>query len=108
MAVTGNEYSKMADQASPPSHKALNTLKAFLIGGLICVIGQGLNSLYLMAHLSEDQAKTTVSVTLIAITALLTAFGVFDKIARHAGAGTIVPITGFATVSYTHLTLPTN
>ena len=96
MAVTGNEYSKMADQASPPSHKALNTLKAFLIGGLICVIGQGLNSLYLMAHLSEDQAKTTVSVTLIAITALLTAFGVFDKIARHAGAGTIVPITGFA------------
>ena len=49
-----------------------------------------------MAHLSEDQAKTTVSVTLIAITALLTAFGVFDKIARHAGAGTIVPITGFA------------
>ena len=96
MAVTGNEYSKMADQASPPSHKVLNTLKAFLIGGLICVIGQGLNSLYLMAHLSEDQAKTTVSVTLIAITALLTAFGVFDKIARHAGAGTIVPITGFA------------
>ena len=91
MAVTGNEYSKMADQASPPSHKALNTLKAFLIGGLICVIGQGLNSLYLMAHLSEDQAKTTVSVTLIAITALLTAFGVFDT-----GAGTIVPITGFA------------
>ena len=60
------------------------------------MIGQGLNSLYLMAHLSEDQAKTTVSVTLIAITALLTAFGVFDKIARHAGAGTIVPITGFA------------
>ena len=96
MAVTGNEYSKMADQASPPSHKALNTLKAFLIGGLICVIGQGLNSLYLMAHLSEDQAKTTVSVTLIALTAILTAFGVFDKIARHAGAGTIVPITGFA------------
>ena len=89
MAVTGNEYSKMADQASPPSHKALNTLKAFLIGGLICVIGQGLNSLYLMAHLSEDQAKTTVSVTLIAITALLTAFGVFDKIAGMRG---LVPL----------------
>lgn len=96
MAVTGNEYSKMADQASPPSHKVANMLKAFLIGGLICVIGQVLNSLYLMAHLSEDQAKTTVSITLIAITAVLTAFGVFDKIARHAGAGTIVPITGFA------------
>ena len=96
MPITGKEYDKMAQQASPPSHTALNCLKAFLIGGLICTIGEGFYQLYLYAGLDDKQARAGVTVTLIAITAVLTALGVFDKIARHAGAGTIVPITGFA------------
>lgn len=96
MPITGKEYDKMAQKASPPSHTALNCLKAFLFGGLICTIGEGFYQLYLYAGLDDKQARAGVTVTLIALTAILTALGVFDKIARHAGAGTIVPITGFA------------
>ena len=96
MPITGKEYDKMAQKASPPSRTALNCLKAFLIGGLICAIGEGFYQLYLYAGLDDKQARSAVTVTLIALTAILTAIGVFDKIARHAGAGTIVPITGFA------------
>ena len=73
-----------------------NCVKAFLIGGAICTIGQVLYNLYTLLKLDEQQAKTLVSVTLIFIGILLTALGVYDKIARHAGAGTLVPITGFA------------
>lgn len=96
MSTTGKEYNEMTKKASPPSPKVLDILKAFLIGGLICTLGQVLNSLYTMAHLSETEVKAAVPVTLIALTAILTGLGVFDKIAKHAGAGTIVPITGFA------------
>ena len=86
----------MAKKASPPSPKLKNGLKAFLFGGLICLIGQGLFNLYTFWGLSEDNARICVSVTLIVLTAILTGIGVFDKIAKHAGAGTVVPITGFA------------
>ena len=86
----------MAEKASPPSPKFKNALKAFFFGGLICMIGQGLFNLYSFWGLSEDNAKICVSVTLIILTAILTGVGVFDKIAKHAGAGTVVPITGFA------------
>lgn len=96
MSTTGKEYNEMTKKASPPSPKVLDILKAFLIGGLICTLGQALNSLYTMAHLSEIEVKAAVPATLIALTAILTGIGVFDKIAKHAGAGTIVPITGFA------------
>lgn len=96
MSTTGKEYNEMTKKASPPSPKILDILKAFLIGGLICTLGQALNSLYTMAHLSEIEVKAAVPATLIALTAILTGIGVFDKIAKHAGAGTIVPITGFA------------
>lgn len=96
MAVTGKEYSDMADKASPPSPKFRNILKAFLIGGLICTFGELLNTFYNSLGLTENEVKAAVPVTLIVITAVLTALGIFDKIARHAGAGTIVPITGFA------------
>lgn len=96
MSTTGKEYNEMTKKASPPSPKVLDILKAFLIGGLICTLGQVLNSLYTMAHLSETEVKAAVPVTLIALTAILTGLGVFDKIAKHAGAGTVVPITGFA------------
>ncbi len=96
MSVSDKEYGKMAKKASPPSPKGLNIIKAFAIGGLICALGEGLFELYTRLGLSEDSVKALVSITLIVLTALLTAFGVFDKIAKHAGAGTIVPITGFA------------
>lgn len=96
MSVTNNEYDKMAKKASPPSHKFTNALKAFLFGGTICAFGQLLNYLFERAGFSEDYVKAMTPSVLIIITAVLTGIGVFDKIAKHAGAGTIVPITGFA------------
>lgn len=86
----------MTKKASPNSPKLKNSICAFLIGGLICCFGQGLLNLYIAAGLKEDDAKTLVSVTLIFLTAVLTALHLFDKIAKVAGAGTLVPITGFA------------
>ena len=96
MSTTGQEYSDMAKKASPKSPKLTNCLKAFLIGGFICFIGQVLMYLFQKAGFNEQETKTLTSVVLIVLTAILTGIGVFDKIAKHAGAGTIVPITGFA------------
>ena len=96
MAIPEKEYDKMAKRASPPSPKAVNAIKAFLIGGGICMLGEGLSVLYTQLGLDKKDADLLVPVTLIALTAVQTAFGVFDSIAKHAGAGTIVPITGFA------------
>lgn len=96
MAISKKEYEKMAQKASPPSPKALNLIKAFLIGGLICAFGEGLYELFLRLGINEEGVKALVPITLIGLTALLTALGVFDNIALHAGAGTVVPITGFA------------
>lgn len=96
MSTTGKEYDEMTKKVSPPSPKVMDIVKAFLIGGLICLIGQALNALYTMAGLSEKEVKAAVPITLIVLTAILTGIGVFDKIAKHAGAGTVVPITGFA------------
>lgn len=90
------EYQKKVSAVMPPSPKIKNTVKAYLFGGSICVIGQCLNMLYTYLGASKDNASVFVAITLVAISAILTGFGVFDKIARHAGAGTIVPITGFA------------
>ncbi len=96
MSTTDKEYDKMAKKASPNSPKITNGLKAFLIGGLICAFGQLLNYLFKKMGLNEEEVKALTPATLIVITAILTGIGVFDKIAKHAGAGTIVPITGFA------------
>ena len=73
-----------------------NMVWAFLVGGSVCAFGQLLSAFYRSRGLDQEQAGTAVSVTLIAITALLTGLGVFDDIAKRAGAGTLVPITGFA------------
>ena len=81
---------------SPGSSLFKNSLLAFLFGGLICVIGQLLLSLYSYLGADEKTAGILVTVTLIFIAAMLTALGIFDKIARHAGAGTLVPVTGFS------------
>lgn len=96
MSTTGKEYDKMAKKASPNSPVFLNCLKAFLIGGLICLFGQVLNYLFKKAGFNDEYVKAMTPSVLIILTAILTGIGIFDKIAKHAGAGTIVPITGFA------------
>ena len=93
--VTPKEYSRIVQRSSPKSNTAVNCAKAFFIGGAICTVGQGLFELYRLC-LPDEAARTLTSVSMIFLGALLTALGVYDKIARHAGAGTLVPITGFA------------
>ncbi|MBQ5824976.1 MAG: SpoVA/SpoVAEb family sporulation membrane protein, partial [Clostridia bacterium] len=89
-------YKKLVHEAVPKSPKVKNTLLAYLFGGGICTLGQVLRNIYIYLGADKDTASTLVAVSLIALAAVLTAAGVFDKIARFAGAGTIVPITGFA------------
>lgn len=97
MSVSKKEYAKMTEKASPPSPSYLNYPKAFLVGGLICCLGQGLTNFYKDVIGKEIiEARACTSITLIGITAVLTALGWFSYIAKHAGAGTVVPITGFA------------
>ena len=86
----------MTEKASPPSPKLKNFFLAYLVGGLICVIGQLLNELYTYLGLQEKVVKMLVPVTLIALASLLTGLRLFEKLAKHAGAGTLVPITGFS------------
>ena len=90
------EYNEYVEKRAKKSPIIKNCIFAFLIGGLICTLGQGFFHLYTYLGMNELDARTLVCVTLIFIACLLTAFGVFDKIAKHAGAGTLVPITGFA------------
>lgn len=94
--ISSKEYNKIVTKNSPKSKLFVNCIKAFLIGGAICTIGQGFTDLYAMLGAAEKDSKTLCSVTLIFIGILLTAIGVYDKIAKHGGAGTLVPITGFA------------
>lgn len=94
--ISSKEYNKIVTKNSPKSKLFVNCIKAFLIGGAICTIGQGFTDFYAMLGAAEKDSKTLCSVTLIFIGILLTAIGVYDKIAKHGGAGTLVPITGFA------------
>lgn len=96
MNISKQEYAKMADKASPPSKKTKDFILAFLIGGIICTIGQLLRELFTYLELPEQVISASVPVCLILMAALLTGLGIFEKIAKHAGAGTLVPITGFA------------
>lgn len=89
-------YSRMVDKVSPPSPKAKDFVCAFLIGGIICTIGQLLRELFFSLGFNEELTAMSVTVTIIFVAALLTGLQLFEKIARHAGAGTLVPITGFA------------
>ena len=90
-----NEYLRLIAEISPKSHKIKDFVAAFTVGGTICALGELLFHLYSISY-EEAESRTLVSVTLIFLTALLTGIGVFDKIAKLAGAGTLVPITGFA------------
>lgn len=96
MNVSQKQYNKMNKDASRKSKSWVDIPLAFLIGGLICTIGQLLLEGYKKAGLNEKNAALLVSVTLIFLSALLTGLKLYEKIAKHGGAGTLVPITGFA------------
>jgi len=94
--MTEREYGKLVQSMEPKSPIWKDCLNAFWIGGLICTVGQLIMNGYLMLGLDKTDAGTAMSMTLVAISALLTGLSLYDNIAKHAGAGTLVPITGFA------------
>lgn len=96
MSISNSDYSKMTDKASPNSPKLANCIRAFIFGGGICVFAQGLNEIFIRFGLNEEQVKLITPSVIIIITAILTGIGIYDKIARYAGAGCTVPISGFA------------
>lgn len=96
MDMTNQEYGQYVNSKSKPSPLWKNLIWAFLVGGIICTAGQGLLNLFKYLGMNESGAATAVSVTLIFLAALFTGLGLFDKLAKRAGAGTLVPITGFA------------
>ena len=96
MSISNGEYSRMTKKASPPTNKIKNGILAFVTGGLICALGEGIGMLYAYFGMGQDDIKLMIPATLIVLASTLTALGVFDKIAYYAGAGTVVPITGFA------------
>ena len=96
MKLSKEEYARRADQLAPKSPSWRTVPMAFVVGGSICALGQMLRLLYESAGLDKQDAGTAVSITLVGVGVLLTGLGWFEKIARFAGAGTLVPITGFA------------
>lgn len=89
-------YGEYVKRVTPKHSTIKNVVRAFVVGGLVCVLGQVLMAVYKNAGLDKETAGLYETLTLIALSALLTGFGVFSKIAKYAGAGVIVPITGFA------------
>lgn len=96
MALTNREYDDLNKRISPNSKSYINIPMAFVVGGLICTLGQVLITVYTDMGMEKDIAAGACSVTLVFLSALLTGLNVYDNIAKHAGAGTLVPITGFA------------
>ena len=96
MKITQRQYAAMQQRTLPSSHSLVNITTAFAVGGSICAIGQLLLGGFLRMGLSQETASAWVSVTLIVCSAVLTGLGLYERLARHAGAGTLVPITGFA------------
>ena len=94
--MTDKEYQALVEEMSPKSPIWKDCLGAFVIGGLICTLGQVFLNFYSKWGLDKDAAGTAASMTLVALSALLTGLSLYDNIAKHAGAGTLVPITGFA------------
>ena len=90
-------YSWLTEQLSPPSPLGSGLFQAFWVGGLICALGQGISDIGIhLLDMTVRDASTLASISLVFLTALLTGIGVFDKIGKYAGAGSFVPITGFA------------
>ena len=90
------QYNEMVKAASPPSTTVTNCIKAFLVGGTICAIGQVIQDILLRTGLTRDNASLLTASILIALAILLTLLGAYNKLGKFAGAGSIVPITGFA------------
>ena len=97
MNMSKETYKKYADARAPKSPVVKDCFRAFLVGGLICCLGQGLTDVYTrLCGMPKEDAGTLTAATLVLIAAVLTGLGIFDRIAKFAGAGTLVPITGFA------------
>lgn len=94
--ITNKEYDKMVKKVSPPSPKLKNCIWAFCVGGGICAIGQLLFHLFASFGIKPDVCYALVSIIIIVLTAIFTGLGLFDKLAKRAGAGTLVPVSGFA------------
>lgn len=96
MSISQQQYQQMVKKASPNSKSWSDIPKAFLVGGIICCIGQAIMDIYKTNGIGDTAAATWTSITLIIIGALLTGLGLYNKLAKHGGAGSLVPITGFA------------
>ncbi len=96
MDMSPEEYEKYVKEKSPKSPVVRNTCFAFVVGGAICVLGQALQNGFLSLGLEKTDAGTATSASLIFLSALVTGLGLYTRLARFAGAGTLVPITGFA------------
>ena len=94
--MTEKQYDTLVQQMAPKSPIVKDCVNAFWIGGLICTLGQAFINFYTKIGLEKDMAGTAASMSLVALSALLTGLSLYDDLAKHAGAGTIVPITGFA------------
>ncbi len=94
--MTEKQYAKLVGEISPKSPILKNCIWAFLVGGAICTLGQAFLELYKYLGLDETDAGTACSMSLVALSALFTGLSLYDNLAKHAGAGTLVPITGFA------------
>ena len=94
--MTEKQYARLVNDLAPKSPKMKDYLNAFWIGGAICLVGQAFMNWYQSMNLDEKAAGTAVSMTLVALSALLTGLSLYDNIAKYGGAGTLVPITGFA------------
>ena len=96
ISMTEKEYGKLVEEMSPKSPMGKDCLKAFVVGGLICTLGQLFINWYISLGMEKQDASTAASMTLVALSALFTGLSLYDDLAKHAGAGTLVPITGFA------------
>ena len=94
--MTEKQYAKLVGEISPKSPILKNCIWAFVVGGAICTLGQAFLELYKYLGFSETDAGTACSMSLVALSALFTGLSLYDNLAKHAGAGTLVPITGFA------------
>ncbi len=94
--ITNNDYDSLVKRVSPPTKSYQTIPLAFLIGGAICTLGEALINLYQYMGLETDVSFAVASITLVFLSALLTGLNVYDNIAKYGGAGTLVPITGFA------------
>lgn len=96
MSVTKKEYAKMIRKASPDSNSLIDIPMAFLIGGSICMLGQAITNAFSSAGLDSKTSGMCTAAVLILISAVMTGLGLYEKLANRGGAGTLVPITGFA------------